>query len=152
MKDNELFELCKEGVWNKPEYHAWSSMIQRCRNSKHPQYKNYGGRGIVVHPDFLDFKVFIGHIGWKPTTKHTLDRIDVDGNYEPGNIRWLTQKEQTNNMRKNVLITHNNITKTKSEWADELGIKYSTLDLRLRRGWSIEEALTSKLRRTPHYG
>ena len=127
-------------------------MIQRCTNPNHPQYKNYGARGITVHPDWLKFEPFISHIGWKPTSKHALDRKDVNGNYEPGNVRWLTQKEQTNNMRKNVLITHEGIIKTKSEWADDLGIKYSTLDLRLRRGWSVADALNSKLRRVPNHG
>lgn len=148
IESRELFELCrqdwrtKHGMESTAEYHAWSAMIQRCTNPNNPNYKNYGGRGIKVHEPWRDFSNFIIDMGRKPSSKHTLDRKNVNGNYEPSNCRWITQKQQCNNLRKNVLLTHNNKTMTISEWADHTGIKYDTLYIRLYRGWDVGRALT----------
>jgi len=84
------------------EYQAWRGMIVRCTYPNRPEYKDYGGRGIKVHEEWSKkdgFIPFIKHIGLKPSKHHSLDRIDVNGNYEPGNVRWVTAKEQANNKR-----------------------------------------------------
>lgn len=86
------------------EYGCWSAMKQRCYNKKAPVFKNYGGRGITVCKEWLDsFEAFYKHVGPKPSPELSLDRIDNDGNYEPGNCRWATRSQQQGNKR---LKTH----------------------------------------------
>ena len=80
-------------------YKCWENMIKRCTNPKATRYKDYGGRGIKVHPDFRDFHKFIALIGPRPSSDHSIDRIDNSGNYEPGNVRWATALEQRKNQR-----------------------------------------------------
>ena len=82
-----------------PAYKCWENMIQRCTNPKATKYYNYGGRGINVHPLFFDFKKFIEHIGPRPGSGYSIDRIDVNGDYAPGNVRWATVREQNSNKR-----------------------------------------------------
>lgn len=83
-----------------PLYHVWYDMIRRCYNSKAPNYKWYGGRGITVNPEWRDFWMFEFHMGEKPTPKHSLERIDNDGPYSKDNCKWATQKEQIANQRR----------------------------------------------------
>lgn len=84
-----------------PEYQAWASMIQRCTNENCSNWHNYGGRGIAVCAAWLNsFEAFLAHIGKRPSGQHSLDRIDVNGNYEPGNVRWATLAEQRRNIRR----------------------------------------------------
>jgi hypothetical protein len=86
---------------------------------------------------------FATDIGAPPTPKHSLDRIDNNGNYEPGNVRWVTTREQLRNMRRNRVITYGGRSMTQVEWADELGISVELLYVRLKRGWPLSRALTS---------
>lgn len=82
-----------------PEYSSWQAMKNRCLNPKAEDYRYYGGRGITVCPQWLGFDAFLADMGRRPTPKHTLERQDVDGNYEPGNCCWATRKEQSRNRR-----------------------------------------------------
>lgn len=86
------------GMRYTPEYRTWTHMKVRCYNKNYESFSNYGGRGIKVCDEWLnDFVAFFNHVGKKPSPQHTLDRIDNDGNYEPGNVRWATKSEQQMN-------------------------------------------------------
>lgn len=130
-------------------FHIWSSMRQRCKNPKNHAYKDYGGRGICVCEEWESFEAFrewAYQNGYKETL--SIDRIDNDKGYNPSNCRWTTQVTQSNNQRTNVLITYRGKTKTRSQWAHELGINPNVLRDRIDRyGWSVERALTESPRR-----
>jgi len=83
----------------------WNAMKNRCENPKNTAYKNYGGRGIKVCDEWQTFSAFVNYMGQRPTTNHSIDRIDVNGNYEPSNCRWATTKQQANNTRKQLVLT-----------------------------------------------
>ena len=85
-----------------PLYSTWNSMKDRCRNPRNPKYRLYGGRGIRVCSRWEDFVAFLADMGTKPSPKHSIDRIDNDGNYEPGNVRWATPHQQNRNRRRSV--------------------------------------------------
>lgn len=87
------------GQTGTPEYLAWAGMLTRCNNPKSSNFEYYGGRGIKVCERWLQYENFFADMGQKPTPTHTLDRINVDGNYEPANCRWATKKEQAKNKR-----------------------------------------------------
>lgn len=95
----------KHGLSFSPEWHSWDSMIQRCENLKHTSYKNYGARGIKVCDRWHSFENFVSDMGRRPSG-HTLDRINNDGNYEPGNVKWSTPKEQAGNRRPPLKRSH----------------------------------------------
>lgn len=126
-------------------YYVWIGMKDRCFNPRNKNYPNYGGRGISVCPEWLryiPFQEWARKNGYKEGL--TLDRINNDGNYEPSNCRWVTNREQQYNKRSNRLITYKGVTKTLTEWAAELGVAKSTLYRRFDRGMSIKEAFESK--------
>lgn len=89
----------RHGRSRMPEYFAWKNVIYRCTNPSSSVYKYYGGRGIAVCDRWKDFDNFLADVGPRPSVKHSIDRIDNDGNYEPGNVRWATKKVQMNNKR-----------------------------------------------------
>lgn len=111
--------LYKHGLYRTRLYKTWHNMIQRCSNKNNIHFKNYGGRGIKVcddwKNDFLSFYNWAINNGYKDNL--TIDRIDVNGNYEPSNCRWVTMKEQSNNRTSNHLITFNNETHNMMEWS-----------------------------------
>lgn len=131
------------------EYTAWSSMKSRCYLPSYHNYNRYGGRGITVCDRWLEsFQKFLEDIGEKPSASHSLDRIDNDGNYEPGNCRWATKKEQSNNRGTNKLVTAFGETKSMPEWLADprCVVNYGQLQGRLFLGTAPEEAITKPVR------
>lgn len=128
-------------------YTVWTNMRKRCQKETNPTYKYYGARGIKVCDEWNDYEAFREWAyanGYKEGNNRrdcTLDRIDVNGNYEPSNCRWITAKQQHLNTRKNVYIEYKGERHTLLEWAQKLGINYKTFGNRWRRGWSIERMI-----------
>ncbi len=132
------------GLTKTKEYRAWGHMWSRCTNEKVKSYRYYGGRGISVCDRWASFKNFFEDMGKSPSGAHSIDRIDNDGNYEPGNCRWATVKEQRRNKRDNRVLTIDGEHKTLAEWAENAGVIYKTAHNRLRMGWSPQEAIYGK--------
>lgn len=123
----------------------WKSMIQRCHNPRNPCFHRYGGRGILVCDRWRQsFAAFVQDIGPRPDGA-TLDRIDNDRGYEPGNVRWATRREQSENRFDTRLITHEGRTQTITAWAREVGLSAPTLWSRINAGWPVREALTDPI-------
>lgn len=135
-----------------PVYSLWQNMLQRCNNKKNTHYKNYGGRGIKVCREWeLSFELFYKYVGDRPSNKHTLDRINNDGNYEPSNVRWATRKEQAGNLRTNNLVTAFGETKCLGAWATDCRCSVSSSTIRERiKKFNItpEEAISAPRQRT----
>jgi hypothetical protein len=131
------------------EYKIWASMIQRCKNAKEKCYKHYGGRGITVCDDWLLFENFYRDMGNRPSLIHTLERINVNGNYEPSNCKWATREEQLNNKRTSRKYRFGDQNLTVKEWAKQSGINMRTLKNRLKNpNWTIEKALLVPTRKS----
>lgn len=136
------------GMFNTRIYRIYAGMKSRCYNPNRKKYPIYGGRGIKICDEWLGEDGFMNFYNWSISNGYddtlSIDRIDVNGNYEPSNCRWATTKKQGNNTTTNRYITFNGKTKTLAEWSDETGISYSALKHRIDRGWEIEKALTTK--------
>jgi hypothetical protein len=117
-------------------------MKDRCLNKKACNYLNYGGRGIMLCQEWTEFEKFYE---WAIISGYrsglTIERKDVNGNYNPVNCRWATRLEQSNNRRSNCLICFNGETKSVTEWSKLMGINYGTLKSRLLTGWDTSRAL-----------
>lgn len=124
------------------EYHG---IMQRCYNKRHTNYKNYGGRGVMMCEEWLNdrTKFFDWALSHGYSDDLTIDRINPCGNYEPGNCRWISNIEQQNNRRNNKILIYNGESHTQAEWARKVGITPNSLALRLYSGWSLERALTT---------
>lgn len=134
----------RHGMRNRPEYCAWSSMLQRCRNRASHEFFRYGGRGIAVCQRWQDsFEAFYADMGPRPSDRHSIERKENDGDYNPGNCIWAVPTEQARNRRSNRLLTFNGETMCLAEWAERYQLRRDTLRERIRRGWSIERALTT---------
>lgn len=131
----------KHGQHGTGAHSSWMSMRQRCLNPKNPAFPSYGGRGISICDRWESFENFFADMGPRPDGLE-LDRIDVNGNYEPTNCRWASILQQARNQRKTRFATINGVTKPLVEWAEHYGINRRSLGSRLRAGWTIEEALT----------
>ncbi|MFA4845082.1 MAG: hypothetical protein WC654_00800 [Patescibacteria group bacterium] len=129
------------------EYMCWLNMKKRCLNPIATHYDRYGGRGIKVCEQWVkSFEDFYKDMGPCPE-KYTIERIDNDGNYEPGNCRWATRGDQVRNTRRNHWIEFNGRKMVLNDWAKELGIPRRIIGARLNRyGWTIERALTQPVR------
>jgi hypothetical protein len=136
------------GVNGSPEYPIWLRMIDRCKNPNNPRYAVYGGRGIAVCDEWKNsFLAFFTHIGPRPTSKHSLDRINVNGNYEPGNVRWATATEQANNKNTNRRVIYRGREMTVADACRAAGghIRRETAIRRLNSGWTVENAVETQL-------
>lgn len=137
----------KHASSHRAEYRIWQSMISRCLNPKNKSFKNYGGRGIGVYQVWREsFLEFFRYMDVRPSSKHSLDRIDVNGHYVPGNVRWATASEQARNKRNNVRVMYRGKESLAINLAGLTGIPCDTLLRRLRDGWDIERALHTPFR------
>jgi len=132
-----------KSFYKKPWYGSYRSMMDRCYREKNCNYNRYGARGIEVCEEWHNIENFEKWVEENPYFEGaTIDRIDVNGNYEPSNCRWSTMKKQCNNRSNTLYITYNGETHTISEWAEITGINRSTLNNRYYKGWTIESMLT----------
>lgn len=128
--------------YKHPLYETWRGMKRRCYLPTNHNYPNYGARGIRVCDRWLNsFFAFVEDIGPKPSPTHTIDRKDNDGNYEPGNCRWATKKEQARNYSGNHKVTAGGKTQTIIEWAEEKGLPKTTIINRLLQGYTDAQAV-----------
>lgn len=152
-KDKAIIDHTIHNLSNHRIYKIWENMKSRCYRKTTINYERYGGRGIKVCNEWQQFEPFNDWAiknGYKEDL--TLDRIDVNGNYEPDNCRWLSVKEQNRNTRTNRLITYKGETHCVSEWAEILGINAKLIYDRLRKNWTIEEVLETPLLRKNKVG
>jgi len=137
----------QHGMSKHKLYKIWSAMKDRCSNPRHPQYKDYGARNITVCQRWKDsFAAFFADMGDRPAPNLTLDRLDNDGNYEPGNCAWRTRSANQNNMRSNRRVTHDGLTLTVTQWANRCGLSPSTLHYRLSLGWPFPKAISEPVK------
>jgi len=134
----------KHGLSSSPHYYRWRSMIDRCENPNSSSYPDYGGRGIKVCDRWHDIANFIADLPEGFESGMEIDRIDNDGDYCPGNVRWSTRQVNSSNRRSTRLITHNGVTRTASEWSALLGGSPHLVTERIDDfGWSEERAVTT---------
>jgi hypothetical protein len=117
------------------EYRIWRHMLNRCYREADTDYHRWGGRGITVCDRWrYSFEMFFADMGERPSPKHSIDRMNNDGNYEPSNCRWATSSEQCRNRSSNVRVEHDGQSRTIIEWSEETGLSYMTIYKRLKRG------------------
>lgn len=132
----------KHGLCGTPEYRTWASMLNRCRNPNFPGYSDYGGRGIGVCERWKVFSQFFADMGSRPSPKHSIERINNDGNYEPSNCRWATDAEQRRNTRQNHIVEYMGTKMTLMDAAKLAGLNFNCLRYRITHGWDIDRAMT----------
>jgi hypothetical protein len=134
----------------REEHNIWHDMKRRCADASRKDYARYGARGIRVCDRWREsFENFYADMGPRPSPKHTIDRIDNNGDYSPENCRWATASQQQNNRRQTVFLVFRGEKKALTDWARELGFSRNTLQLRYRRGWDAERMLTTPRREYP---
>ena len=129
-------------------FRTWSSMVQRCTNQNVNCFKSYGGKGVRVCDRWMNFWNFVEDVKNRPSKKHSLDRINTKGDYEPANVRWATQTEQLRNQERNVRLEFDGNEMCVSEWAEKTGISKEVIFSRIRKlGWSVEKTLSTPVRK-----
>ena len=132
----------KHGMTNSPTWSVWREMRKRCSNPKADSYKHYGGRGITVCQRWADFSTFLADMGERPENG-SIERVNVNGNYEPGNCVWIPAPEQHNNPRRTIFVSLNGESVCLKEACKCLGLRYSRVYERIQRlGWSFEKAIS----------
>jgi hypothetical protein len=137
----------KHGEANQTkENRTWFKMKGRCYNPKDAKFPQYGGRGIAICQRWLDsYEDFLADMGRAPSAAHSIDRIDVNGNYEPSNCRWATDAEQANNKTTNVMMVLGTETMSMSQWAKKLGYNYKSFFYHIRyKGKTLAELAEAK--------
>ena len=144
---------CKESTVSDV-YQIWAQIKYRCSGkttNKHDA-RIYGDHGIRMCPIWMEsFEKFLNDVGPRPSRGHSLDRIDNEKGYEPGNVRWATRSQQQNNRRDNLILTLNGETKTAAEWAKTGDVSWILIWSRYRRGWSDYKILTTPPQRKRKY-
>lgn len=133
------------GMSYTSEYKIWQNMHQRCGNEKHKSFADYGGRGIQVCKEWKNFDGFFADMGLRPTLKHSIDRIDNDGNYEPDNVRWATHRDQNANKRENLVVRAFGRVAPLAAFfsAGSKSIEYKRARQRIKRNnWEAERAIS----------
>ena len=143
-KERQIAAVKTHGGYKSRLYQIWDAMVQRCTNENHPSYGYYGGRGIEVCPEwrdsfaaFQDWAITNGYDDSAEKWECTLDREKTNGNYDPDNCRWITQKEQMNNTRRCYLVTVDGETKNLTQWAEAIGVHRQTLYKAKRLGMDL---------------
>jgi len=143
-RDRNKRVFTKHGFSGTRLYRTWASMKDRCFREKCPAYKNYGGRGITICEEWMEFQPFYN---WAMANGYqdnlTIERTDNDRDYYPENCRWIPKEDQPKNRRTLNVISFNGQTKSLSNWALKIGLSRSALKDRFKNGWSIEKALTT---------
>lgn len=132
----------RHGKRRSKEYTAWCNMHLRCYNKKNPHYRNYGARGITVAEEWHEFIPFYQHVGDAPGAEYTLDRIDNNRGYEPGNVRWAKRRVQSRNKRDNVWVEINGKNQCLYDWCSEYKISAGAVYRRMENGEDIVSAIT----------
>jgi hypothetical protein len=136
----------KHGLYGTPEYGVWNRMRHRCNGGVSKDVRLYQDRGITVCNRWNDFGNFLKDMGPRPSTKHSIDRIDNDKGYFPKNCRWATASEQARNTRQTTMLTIDGVTKSLGEWCDEYKIAPGTVHRRLRvMKWSHKDSVFTPL-------
>ena len=139
--------VTQHGMTGTATFKSWESMLQRCLNPHSPDYARYGGRGIKVCPEWVQsFDAFKNDMGLRPDGA-SLDRVDVDGNYEMSNCRWANGSRQQRNRRDTPRLEWRGATLSWADWADLTGIPSKVIGWRLAKGWSVEKTLTVPVRK-----
>lgn len=141
LREITVRRITKHGHYNTPMYQIWRHIIERCSSSSSKGYRYYGGRGIKVCERWQDFEHFLEDMGPRPSPDHSIDRINVNGNYEPTNCRWATRIEQANNKRNNVLVDVSGQSLTIAQWAAVSNVHPGTINSRLKNGWGSQAAV-----------
>lgn len=132
------------GKTDTNEYRTWNAMKSRCNNPNVTGYENYGGRGISVCQRWSEsFEAFFEDMGLKPSDKHSIERLDNDGNYEPSNCTWGTAYEQMRNRRDNINITKDGETHNQTDWGRKFGLSDGAIKRRIQKGMTLEEAVAT---------
>lgn len=140
--------MTRIGGWRgpiDPTYLSWQRMKSRCLNPNAPDFAHYGGRGIAICGRWRNsFENFLADMGQR-TREQQIDRIDNSGNYEPGNCRWVSKKENARNRRSTVAVTVDGVTHSAAEWNEIMGLSRDAVSSRLKRGWSPERAVKTPM-------
>ena len=128
------------------EYNIWGNMLYRCNTESSPIYKAYGGRGISVCDEWHSFEKFIDDMGFRPTVYHSIDRVDVDGNYCKENCRWATKKEQSRNRTNSSYLVVDGNKIQVDDYCEKYGVNVMAIKSRIKRGWSNERIISTPLR------
>lgn len=142
---NRVASMAHTRAWyaRHPEYHCWQSMVKRCSSPANIEFARYGDRGITVCERWKSYVNFRMDMGPRPSPQHSIERRDNNAGYEPGNCYWATKSAQARNRRSSRMLVYSGRTMCVAAWAEEVGIKSTTLRERLDRyGWSVHDALS----------